>query len=128
MRGRARLWAAELLVILMPNTRVTVYRGTGETNEWGDETDSHGTAVYSDIRAAVTESDELVWNQSELRSERVEEFIVRLPAGLAIFKGDQIVDDTDGSTYQVQTVSSPKTIVGQTSSRLVTKRINYTGP
>lgn len=115
-------------MLLMPNTRLSVFRGTGETNEWGDETDTHGAAVYDSIPAAVTESSELVWNSAELRNERVEEFIVRVPAGLAIYKGDQLVDDSDGSTYQVQTVSSPKTIVGQTSSRLVTKRISYSGP
>lgn len=114
-------------MLFFPSTRVEIRRDTtDETSEWGDDLDTQ-TSIYSDVPAHVAENSEQVWNPSQLRNERVEEFVVRVPQRYVVLEGDRVVD-RDGSVYQVQTAVRPQNVVGATSSTLTCKRIGSSQP
>lgn len=110
-------------MIFQPTTTVNVFRGPGEPDEWGGETDNTTTALHRNVPAAVTENTELRFAPADLRSELVEQFTVRVPAHYGITHDDRLIDQRDGSTYQVQGVSRPQSLVGTTSTRLTAKRV-----
>jgi hypothetical protein len=114
-------------MFFMPSTRVKVLRDTADSsNDWGDDLDTQ-TVIYENVPVHISENSEFVWNTSELRAERVEEFTIRVAQRFVILEGDRVVDK-DGSVYQVQTASRPQSVVGATSGTLTCKRIGSQEP
>lgn len=108
---------------MFSTTTVTVYRASGSTNEYGDETDDNRTVLYSNVPAAVVEDGQVRFATPELRNELIEQFTVRIPRKFDITEGDRLKDDCTGAIYQVNGVSAPQALVMATSTRLITKRI-----
>lgn len=109
------------MTAFLPTTRVDVLRG-GATDTWGDETGLGGATVAARVPAAITETFQRSYLATEGRAGVVESITARLRPGTDVREGDRLVD-LNGTTYQVQTVTSPQSVAGLTDVRASCIRI-----
>lgn len=110
---------------MFPTTTVSIFRASGGVDEFGDDTDDNRVAIADDVWAAVVEDGQQRFAPADLRAELVEQFTVRVPYDTDVAEGDRLVDDGTGAVYQVTGVSAPQSLVGPSSIRLITKRVDY---
>jgi hypothetical protein len=105
-------------MIAAANTKITILRGT-QVDAFGDTVDSD-VAVYSDIQAAITESNRRVYLPAEKASRVVRAYACRVGYEVDLRKDDRIRDQLSGTVYVVTELNEPLRVAGTLPDRVAT--------
>lgn len=114
----------------VPNTTATIERDNGTPPATGTYVEGYGpdvsnwTTVATGAPAYLYEDSQTTWDPTTSRSTIREVVVIRLRPGTPVLDRDRITDERTGAVYQVDTVSTPGSVIGAADVRAVTIRIS----
>lgn len=116
--------------MFLPTTTVDLHRDAdpADADVFGDPTETGTTPLAEDVPASVVMSSFSRSTLADLSEDRVITWTVRLARRWGVRSGDRVYDRQTGAWYLVGEVSTPPSLAGAPSSRLVCTQVGTPTP
>lgn len=111
--------------MFFPTTSVDVYRDAPDNpdDEFGMEPSTAGIPILTNIPASIVLEREVRNTPSNLRTDAIRWYWVRVAAKYGLRVGDQVRDRRSNDRYQVESLGEANGLAGIPSGRLVCTRV-----